>query len=581
MFLRSLKIENRNGVIREICFHAGLNLIIDETPTNARRSTGNNVGKTTVLKLIDLCLGGDPRRIYTDLENPKVEYREVRDFLVETRVLVTLSLCESLEASSGRDMVIERNFLPRTNAVRRINGQHYTEVGFEEYLTNHLFPGHFDKKPTFPQLISHNIRYKEPGVSNTLRTLHSFTRDDEYEALYLFLLGCEFDQGDRKQELLARLRAEMSFKQRLERKQTKSAYEVSLGLLLDEIKDLDAKRATFIGGSDLEEKILMLGDVKYKKGLIASELARTRLRRDLVREAIRDVGAQKSDVDVPQLRKLYEEVSGRLGELTKTFEDLVTFHNKMVEEKVRYISKDLPHLDEVISTKASELSALTRLEETFVNDIYQNGTLDDIEEIIVALNERHRLRGEYETIIGQICAVDDTLGDLRRELSDLDQLLFSERSVERIQSQLAKFNRHFAAISEELYAEKYALKADRIKNSKTGQQIFQFSCFNTNFSSGKKQGEITCFDIAYTLFADEEGIPCYHFLLSDKKELMHDNQLERIGRLVERKSDQVQFVASILRDKLPPELDQDEFVVVRLSQSDKLLRIEGKGAAPA
>ena len=78
-----------------------------------------------------------------------------------------------------------------------------------------------------------------------------------------------------------------------------------------------------------------------------------------------------------------------------------------------------------------------------------------------------------------------------------------------------------------------------------------------NFSSGKKQGEISCFDIAYTLFADEENIPCMHFLLNDKKELMHDNQLVKIANFVRAKG--MQFVASILKDKLPDELNRQDF----------------------
>jgi len=61
---------------------------------------------------------------------------------------------------------------------------------------------------------------------------------------------------------------------------------------------------------------------------------------------------------------------------------------------------------------------------------------------------------------------------------------------------------------------------------------------------------------------------------------MHDNQLARIGKLVERKSKQIQFVASILRDKLPPELNDETFIVVKLSQHDKLFRIENGGRAP-
>lgn len=579
MFLKLLRIENTHGVIREIPFHAGLNLIVDETPTDKKSKTGNNVGKTTVLKLIDVCLGADPKRIFTDLENPKSEYADVKRFLIETNVLITLALCESLERVSDRDVVIERNFLPRKQMVRRINGRAYTEEGFEECLTNHLFPSHFGQKPTFAQIISHNIRYKEPSVSNTLRTLNNYTRDDEYEALYLFLLGCEFSQGNVKQELLAQLRVELSFKQRLEGRQTKSAYEISLGLLLDEIRELEARRASFKKITDLDTKIQALGDLKYKKSATARELARIRLRHSLVTEAVREVGSHRSHVDAGELMKLYEEVSGHLGKLTKTFDDLVTFHNRMVDEKVRYISKDLPLLEQTISSKESELRSLSRLEDEYIRDIDESGAIEDMEQIILALNDRHRRRGELETIIEQITMVDESIEDVRAQLAELDRSLFSEGTVERINAQLAKFNRHFAAISEELYGEKYALKVDRVK-TQTGQQIYKFSCFNTNFSSGKKQGEITCFDIAYTLFADEERIPCYHFLLNDKKELMHDNQLERIGRFVNRKSDHVQFVASILRDKLPAELNREEFVVVKLSQTDKLFRVESGGRAP-
>ena len=65
-----------------------------------------------------------------------------------------------------------------------------------------------------------------------------------------------------------------------------------------------------------------------------------------------------------------------------------------------------------------------------------------------------------------------------------------------------------------------------------------------------------------------------HFLLNDKKELMHDNQLLKIANLVEREKTHIQFVASMLRDKLPPELNSDNFIVLKLSQDDMLFNIE-------
>ena len=78
MFLKSLQISNIYGLIRDIKFHAGLNLIVDETQSDAEDTTGNNVGKTTVLVLIDFCLGASAKGIYTDPENKKLEYVIVR-----------------------------------------------------------------------------------------------------------------------------------------------------------------------------------------------------------------------------------------------------------------------------------------------------------------------------------------------------------------------------------------------------------------------------------------------------------------------------------------------------------------------
>ena len=103
-------------------------------------------------------------------------------------------------------------------------------------------------------------------------------------------------------------------------------------------------------------------------------------------------------------------------------------------------------------------------------------------------------------------------------------------------------------------------------------QFYKFNAFNANMSSGKKQGEILCFDLAYLLFADEEGLPCLHFLLNDKKELMHDNQLIKVAEFIQNKN--IQLVISILKDKLPKAVLDKAHIAVELSQQEKLFRIE-------
>ena len=189
------------------------------------------------------------------------------------------------------------------------------------------------------------------------------------------------------------------------------------------------------------------------------------------------------------------------------------------------------------------------------------------------MNEKFRKKGEYENVIQQLEEVENNMKDYNKQLTEIDDELFSDDFEQVVKTQLNKFNKYFAAISNNLYGEQYALKYDIVTNRKN-QRLYKFNAFNTNLSSGKKQGEISCFDIAYTLFADEENIPCLHFLLNDKKELMHDNQLVKIADFVNKNN--IQFVASILKDKLPEELNDEKYFVVKLSQSDKLFRVENK-----
>ena len=215
MFIKSLKISTPDSIIRELTFSTGLNLIIDKTPTTNEQLTGNNVGKTTVLKLVDFCLGAKSAIIFSDTEDKKSLYQEIKDFLIENKVLITLVLTEKFD-STARTLTVERNFLSKKGVIRRINGEDILEREFEDELLRLLIPHQKAEKPSFRQIISHNIRYKDESINNTIKTLNRYTSDVEYEALYLFLLGCIFDDGARKQAILSKIKQEETFKSQVQ-----------------------------------------------------------------------------------------------------------------------------------------------------------------------------------------------------------------------------------------------------------------------------------------------------------------------------------------------------------------------------
>jgi uncharacterized protein YydD (DUF2326 family) len=467
-------------------------------------------------------------------------------------------------------VLIERNFLKRGEKIQRIDGNSKTDDEFEETLTDLLFPGHYGNKPTFRQIIAHNIRYEDLSINNTLKNLDRYTRDDEYETLYLFLFGCDFEQGNTKQELRSQINVEEKFKERIESEQTKSAYETALVLLQSEIEELERRKASLNLNPNFESDLNKLNGVKFQINFVSSEIGRLELRKDLISEAQREMQSGVSTIDVQQLQQIYQQATSLVRGIQKTFKELHDFHNRMVDSKIRFIAQDLPKIDKELTAKREHLNRLLIEEAELVAVITQSDSFDVLEKLIIELNTKYQLKGEYENTLRQLTTVESRLTELNNDLAAIDNDLFSDEFALKIKEQVNKFNKHFSSVSYELYGEKYALKVDT--KIVKGRRLYEFTAFNTNFSSGKKQGEISCFDIAYTLFADEENIPCMHFLLNDKKELMHDNQLLMIANLVNLRG--IQFVASILKDKLPAELNKDEYTVLKLTQDNKLFKIE-------
>lgn len=568
MFLKSLLISTPTKVIREINFHKGLNLIVDDTP-NSETSTGNNVGKTTILKLIDFCLGRDGSVIYKDPENKREEYKIVKDFLINEKVIITLTLVDDIE-TPHTEVEISRNFLKRKEIICTINGEDVNVGELETKLMHTIFPSLNISKPTFRQIIAHNIRYEDIRLNNTLDILNAFTKTEEYETLYLFLFGCDYDEGRKREELIANIKSEEVYLKRLQRAHTKSAYKVALEDVGREIIKLEDQKSKLNINPQLDKDMSDLTAIKERLNSIGSQRNSLQIRRNIIQESIAGFNDQKFEYDLAQLQLIYQQASSLIPTLQHTFEEMVEYHNRMLANRIVFIESEIPNVEKQILALTKQFEELRLQEVALTEKITTSDTFEELENIILALNKQYTLKGQYSSIIEQIEEVEKDLKKYQQELSQIDDGLFADDFQSTVDSQLSKFNAIFAEVSDELYDERYAVKADVVTNRK-GQRNYKFSVMETNLSSGKKQGEISCFDIAYTIFADQEDIPCLHFILNDKKELMHDHQLITLAEIANREN--IQFVASILKDKLPEQLQKEEYYVVELSESKKLFLI--------
>ncbi len=568
MYLSKLTISSPGKVIRDIEFHKGLNLIVDETPENTT-GTGNNVGKTTVLRLIDYCLGGDVDGIYRNPEDKHENYALVKDFLTGNNVIVTLILVDDLDTPSEK-VVIERNFKMGRSSLIRINGKDVTRKDFVTELESAIFPKVKTETPSFRQIIAHNIRIDNLRLENTLKTL-TMGKNEEYEALYLFMFGCPNDSAARKTQLAQELDTEKKYKRRMERNRSKNEYKAALSVIESDIEKLVERKDNLNINENLQLDIDSLNTLRAQINKVTSRTSLLSLRRELINETVESFDKQNFGEDMVQLEMIYKQASAYVPKMQRTFKELVDFHNTMLENKKAFVAQELPSIQEEIESLSVELERLKEKETVMAEKVLKSDTYEELEGIIVQLSELSRRKGEFESYISQIESAEKAIKEKFEEMKKIDDGLFTEDFAQRLEAQRDKFNKIFSEVSHEIYDEQYIISYEI--DTQKGKQLYKFHITDVaNFSSGKKQGEISCFDIAYTVFADQESIPCLHFILNDKKELVHGNQLNKFAEAVNKYN--VQFVCSMLYDKLPPVLRKDEHVVVRLSQDSKLFRIE-------
>lgn len=565
MFLKSLSIIN-NGesfVIREIKFHKGVNLILDETSSADKTESGNNVGKTTVFRLIDFCLCGDGKNIYTDTEFGNTN-AEVEQFLTTNDIIIKLVLTPGLDNES-EEIIIERNFLSRNKAVKRINGEDCSTKEFELKLKSLLF-GECPEKPTFRQIISKNIRYEKNRLVNTIKVLHQNTTSEEYEPLFLFWLGVDFSESGRKQQLSSLKKTEEEFQRKMHKTTDLAKISQALSVINSSIDELEKKKDDFQLNDNYSKDIEELNNIKFKESQISANISRLEFRRDLINENVSALNSKQANIDTEAIKVVYQEAKAIIPNLQKSFEDTLRFHNQMINNKINFLTKDLDGLLSEIDSLKLELNALLEKDKGLSSKLKSLGVLEGLEEIIKQLNIEYERKGNYEEQKRLLEDSEKRLKQYEDELSEINKGLSNQK--EFITNRVKHFNTFFAKISKELYKEDFIL-VDKYNDRALTLTVDTIS---SNPGTGKKKGQIAAFDLAYVQFADSLDIRCLHFVLQDQMETVHSNQISSLFAKVVEESN-CQYVMTMLKDKLPTDMDVSPYVVLTLSQSDKLFRI--------
>lgn len=563
MFLDSLIVKNGDDIIREVPFHKGINLIVDYTASNSKKTdSGNSVGKTTVLRLIDFCLDGNAKNLYSDPEF-KDSNDKIKNFLTQNNINITLNLIEDIEDPTSKKTSICRNFLSRAKKIQTINGEKCSNDEFSSKLKNIIFKT-TSEKPTFKQLKSKNIRDEKNKLVNTIRVLSPYDTDVAYETLHLFWFGVDINQN--KDELVRKQNLENRLQTRLKKESTLSQVKQTLLIVDSEIERLSLKKDNFNLNPNYENQLDELNSAKQSINALSENISRLELRKELIQESVEDLNRGFSKASVDHIKKMYEQAKALIPNLQKTFEETLEFHNSMIQEKIDFISQDLKELDDELFASKVNLTHLLSEEERLSKELKKSGAVEELQDIINELNLFYEQKGKlteqqsvWEKSNTELEKIEKALNKMSSEVEEKDIL---------IQEKIADFNKIFSKFSSQLDGVHSLLSAESDK----GTYKFSITNIEGNPGTGTKKSQMASFDLSYILFADNNEIPCLHFVLQDQIENVHANQITNLfTELVSQVN--CQYVLPVLRDKLPSNIDTSHLEVLSLSNRDKFFKL--------
>lgn len=252
----------------------------------------------------------------------------------------------------------------------------------------------------------------------------------------------------------------------------------------------------------------------------------------------------------------------------KSYEDLVNFHNTMIQNRIDFIREQLLVKQKILTQYSEQLDdALTEKEKITV-EVLDEGLLDEFNMLNKKIEELSLKKGEIQQSINLLEEQEQARLLFSKELNKIEEQMKSDGIEEKIKN----FNQIFAGYCDKLYGEKYLLAYNE-KWKAEGKFPINIASLGGNVGTGKKKAVIVAYDLAYMQYAINERISVPEFVIHDKMENTHINQLKTIFEIC--KGIKGQYIIPILRERIDKIDDKyiEKVTVLELSSTNKFFGV--------
>ncbi|MGJ0372983.1 AAA family ATPase [Aliarcobacter cryaerophilus] len=568
MFLNYLLITDYlNNEIRKVNFNPkGLNLIVG---INNKSGTTNNIGKTTLIRCIDFCLNGKLEQLYIDKEFKNSINEDIFNFFRTKQPTFELSFKDPIEETIykvSRKIIYENEKFNFENVITINNVK--IEADFNVELKKILFNS-MTERPSLRELIPKFIRKDEQQISNVLKYLHQTTSYAKYEKIHLFLFGFNAkrilqSKSELELDLKRKKKAKDALGSRFNATDLKQILEITKKDLVRLINQRD--KFELDDKYELEEK--QLKEIQLNIIKIEKEISNLNLKRTININKLKELNDGIFNGDTKTLRLLYDEAKFYSKDLSKSFDDVVTFHNKMIKNEIDYVSSKVEELEIEIEKLVVNRSILSKDYSELMKKLSKTGSLAEYTKLNEQIEKLAEKKGQDKKLLDELAELESEISTINKSLEKIKIEL--DKNLKDFNEKLAIFNESFSNYSKLLYDTEFFVSYD------PEEDPIKFYTKNVggNEGSGKKQAIVSAFDLAYIDFITKLNFNFPHFLAHDKVELIDINKLEILFDISNNINGQ--FIVPIIYDKIEQSYSkykENGNIILELSENEKFFKI--------
>lgn len=388
-----------------VTFTSGLNVILAErSDTSTEKDTRNGLGKSTLIEIIDFCLGSNANRDKGLIIEPLMEWAFTLDItLKDKQVQVTRSVVDH-----GRVFIVgDTSGWPEAPEPDDESGMLFYKVerwrfilGLALFDLNETYQK-FQYKPSFRSLMPYFIRRRKSAYSTPFKYFSNQNKGSQ-QLNVSFLLGMNWEYAARWQNLKDQAEAAKALDDAIKT----GAVEGVVGT----VGELEAERIQLEQKTSASKQALASFRVhpQYKTVQEEADLL-TKLLHDLVNQNVVDrrrLARYKESIKEEQppasqsLERLYEQ-SGLIfpDSVKRTLSEARTFHNEIVSNRREFLEVEIERIKNRIQESVAEIGSLTDQRASIMQVLQTHGALQEM----VKLQEKYlELQGSLERVQNRI-----------------------------------------------------------------------------------------------------------------------------------------------------------------------------------